>query len=329
MSRILVTGGAGYIGSHTVKALRAVGLEPVVIDDLSEGHREALPPDVELVVGDVGSREVLDGVLADRSIAAVVHFAARCYVGESVTDPRLYYRKNLVTTLGLVEALVDHGVAGVLFSSTCSVYGETGHDDLPEDLPRAPVNPYGRTKAAIEWLLEDFSCAYPLRHVILRYFNAAGADPDGELGEDHDPETHLVPLVIREALAGGGALSVFGTDYPTPDGTCIRDYIHVTDLADAHVRGVRHLLEGGESDVLNLGTGRGHSVLDVIRAVEARAGREIPHRLVDRRPGDPARLVARPGRAREVLGWEPRHSSLEEIVETAYRWYESHPEGYA
>ncbi|MHC4859970.1 MAG: UDP-glucose 4-epimerase GalE, partial [Planctomycetota bacterium] len=253
-------------------------------------------------------REVLDGVLADRSIAAVVHFAARCYVGESVTDPRLYYRKNLVTTLGLVEALVDHGVAGVLFSSTCSVYGETGHDDLPEDLPRAPVNPYGRTKAAIEWLLEDFSCAYPLRHVILRYFNAAGADPDGELGEDHDPETHLVPLVIREALAGGGALSVFGTDYPTPDGTCIRDYIHVTDLADAHVRGVRHLLEGGESDVLNLGTGRGHSVLDVIRAVEARAGREIPHRLVDRRPGDPARLVARPGRAREATRASRRSS---------------------
>jgi len=323
-----VTGGAGYIGSHTVKALVRGGIEPVVVDDLSEGHRGALPPEVELVVGDVGSREVLDLVLESRPVDALIHFAARAYVGESVQNPRLYYRKNVVNSLTLLEAAVDHGVGALLFSSTCSLYGDAGLEALSEDLPPAPVNPYARTKAAVEWAIEDFAGAYPLRFVCLRYFNAAGADPDGELGEDHDPETHLVPLVLREARTGEGRLAVFGTDYPTPDGTCVRDYVHVTDLADAHVRGVRHLIDGGESVTLNLGTGRGHSVLGVIRAAEARTGREIAFARVDRRAGDPAMLVARPGRAREVLGWEARHSSIEEIVDTAWCWFEKHPGGY-
>lgn len=327
MTKVLVTGGAGYIGSHTVKELRRAGFTPVIVDDLSEGHREAVG-DAELVVGDVGDRAVLDRVLDGGGFDAAVHFAARCYVGESVEKPRLYWRKNLVTTLTLLEALVDHGVGSFLFSSTCAVYGEPGLPALPESLVRDPVNPYGRSKAAVEWAIEDFSRVHPLRAVVLRYFNAAGADPEGELGEDHDPETHLVPLVLREAREPKGTLRVFGTDYDTPDGTCVRDYIHVTDLADAHVRGIGRLLEGGEGATLNLGTGQGSSVLDVIQTVSERAGREVAWTAAPRRPGDPDRLVAEPGRAAEVLGWKPRHSKLETIVDTAWRWFEEHPGGY-
>jgi UDP-glucose-4-epimerase GalE len=328
LTTVLVTGGAGYIGSHTVKALTAAGITPVVLDDLSEGHPEAIPG-VRLVEGRVGSREVLDGVLGNGEIDAVIHFAARCYVGESVEDPRRYYRANVDDGLTLLEALVDHGVEAILFSSSCAVYGEPGIDAIPEDLVRNPVNPYGRSKAAFEWILEDFATAYPIRYVALRYFNAAGADPDGDLGEDHHPETHLIPLVIREAQRGGGSLRVFGTDYDTKDGTCIRDYIHVTDLADAHLRGIRHLLDGGESVAVNLGTGEGSSVRQVIDEVAACAGRPVAFVEAPRRPGDPARLVAQPGRAKEILGWAPNHSSLAEIVDTAWRWHEAHPEGYA
>lgn len=327
MPTILVTGGAGYVGSHTVKELRRAGFTPVVVDDLSEGHAEALG-DVELVTGDIGARAVLDGVLGSRAFDGCIHFAARAYVGESMKDPRRYWRRNVTRSQTLIEALVDHKVPAILFSSSCTVYGEREGVDLDETLPVAPVSPYGRTKAAVEWLLEDFGRAYDLRSVALRYFNAAGADPEGELGEDHVPETHLVPLVIGEAIEGGGNLRIFGEDWPTPDGTCVRDYVHVTDLADAHVRGIRYLLEGGASTVLNLGTGTGHSVREVIAAVEARAGREIPVEVTPRRAGDTARMVAAPGRAREVLGWTAVHSSIEEIVETAYRWHESRPRGY-
>jgi UDP-arabinose 4-epimerase len=327
MARVLVTGGAGYIGSHTVKALRLAGHEVAVLDDLSKGHRPALRS-ARLHEGNAGDRPFVDGVLAAERPDAVVHFAAHCYVGESVSAPGKYWRNNAVATLSLLEAVLDGGAPAFLFSSTCAVYGEPKRRALREDLVRQPVNPYGRTKTAVEWMLEDFHRAHGLRYACLRYFNAAGADPEGELGEDHDPETHLVPLVIRDALRNEGKLRVFGGDYPTPDGTCIRDYVHVTDLADAHVRAVSLLLSGGGPVSLNLGTGRGHSVLEVIGAVAARAGRRVPFTVADRRPGDPARLVARPGRARAVLGWRPRHSDLAGIVDTAWRWHEAHPEGY-
>ena len=327
MTRVLVTGGAGYIGSHTGKALRSDGFDVVVLDNLSEGHRAAVEG-VRLVEANCGDRPVLDALLGEGGVEAAIHFAARCYVGESVTDPLLYWRENVAGTLTLLAALVDHGGIPLIFSSSCAVYGEPGAAEIAEELPRAPVNPYGRTKAALEWAMEDFGAAYGLRSVRLRYFNAAGADPDGVLGEDHDPETHLVPLVIREALTGAGRFTVFGNDYPTPDGTCVRDYIHVADLADAHVRAARHLLAGGAGGAMNLGTGRGYSVLQIAEAVERRSGRPVARRAGERRPGDPAYLVARPGRAREVLGWEPRHSGLEEIVDTSYRWFEAHPDGY-
>jgi UDP-glucose-4-epimerase GalE len=327
MTTVLVTGGAGYVGSHTVKQLRRIGWTAVVLDDLSEGHREAVG-DAELVVGDVGSREVLDGLLGGRRFDGAIHFAARAYVGESMLDPRLYWRRNVSRSQTLVEALVDHEVPAILFSSSCTVYGEREGVDLDESMPAVPVSPYGRTKASVEWLLEDFARAYGISTLALRYFNAAGADPEGDLGEDHDPETHLVPLVIREALEESGALKVFGTDWPTPDGTCVRDYVHVTDLADAHVRGLRYLLDGGTSTVLNLGTGHGHSVREVIRAVEACSGHPVEVTDAPRRDGDTARMVAVPGRAREVLGWEPVHSSLDEIVGTAWRWHRAHPGGY-
>lgn len=327
MGKILVTGGAGYIGSHAVKALLQEGLEPLVLDDLSEGHREAVP-DVEFVEGDCRDREVLDRILSGGAVTAALHFAARCYVGESVDAPRRYYSRNLTGALTLLDALVDHDVGHVIFSSSCAVYGDPGRDDLEEERSRNPVSPYGRTKAAVEWALEDYAAAYGLSHVALRYFNAAGADPDGDLGEDHEPESHLVPLVIREALRGEGRLVVFGDDYPTPDGTCVRDYVHVADLAAAHVSALSHLVSGGDSARVNLGTGRGYSVLDVVTAVRERAGRDIEFRMAGRRPGDPARLVARPGRAGELLGWMPVQSDLETIVDTAYRWHESHPEGY-
>lgn len=329
MSRILVTGGAGYIGSHTVKALLAAGHEPVVLDDFSEGHREAVPAEVKVVVGRIHDRAALDAVLTGGAIDAVIHFAAHCYVGVSVGWPRAYYDNNVVGTLALLDALVAHRVRPILFSSSCAVYGDPGGEPLVEERPFAPINPYGRTKAVMEWALQDLRGAGEIEYMALRYFNAAGSDPDGVLGEDHDPETHLIPLVIDAALGTRGAVTVFGTDYDTPDGTCVRDYIHVTDLADAHVRGIGHLLDGGESMALNLGTGTGYSVNEVIAEVAKRSGASVPHEFGERRPGDPPSLVARPGKAREVLGWVPAHSSLAEIVQNTWDWRAAHPEGYA
>lgn len=317
---VLVTGGAGYVGSFAVRALLAAGERVVVLDDLSKGHRASVPAGVPLVVADLRDAPAVRAALATDAFDAVLHFAASAYVGESVVDPRLYWENNVGGTLHLLGAAVDRGVRAVVFSSTCAVYGEPGVPALGEDLPRAPVNPYGRTKAVIEQTLEDYGAAYGLRSFRLRYFNAAGAAADGSLGEDHAPETHLVPLALTAARRGA-PLRVFGTDWPTPDGTCVRDYVHVEDLADAHVAALRRLRGGHPGGALNLGTGRGTSVREVIDAAARATGRPVPWEPAPRRPGDPAYLVAAPGRASEVLGWTPSRSSIDRVVASAWAWH--------
>lgn len=316
---ILVTGGAGYVGSHACKALAAAGYRPVVYDSLTRGRRGAVKWG-PLVEGDLHDRDQLIATMRGHRVAAVMHFAAFAYVGESVTAPGLYYRNNVVGTLSLLEAMRTAGVATIVFSSTCAVYGIPGEVPIRETTAKAPLNPYGETKLAIERALYWHGTAHGLRYAALRYFNAAGADPDGDIGEDHDPETHLIPLVLRAALGTGEALQVFGTDYPTRDGTAIRDYVHVTDLADAHVRALRRLAEGAASMELNLGTGSGHSVREVVAAVERILGRNVPRREAPRRPGDPPELVADATLARECLDWRPEYSDLDTIVRTALAW---------
>jgi UDP-glucose 4-epimerase len=325
---ILVTGGAGYVGSATARRLIASGHEVVVLDDLSQGHRGAVPGDV-LVVGRVDDAELVRRLVRERGCEAVLHFAASTYVGESVENPRLYYTNNVAGTLALLGALVDSGVSRIVFSSTCAIYGETAEMPLSEASPAAPESPYAFTKYAIERMIGDFSRAYGLRYALLRYFNAAGASADGRHGEDHDPETHLIPIVLQTLLGQRDQVRVFGDDYPTSDGTCVRDYVHVDDLAVAHERALAWSADrppGGS--VFNLGTGHGHSVLDVIRAVEAVTGRKVPWEMAERRPGDTARLVAAADRAHAELSWSPRYTCLEETVETAWRWHESQPDGY-
>lgn len=317
---VLVTGGAGYIGSHTCKELAGSGLVPVSLDNLVYGHREFVKWG-PFVQGDIEDGRLLDRLFAEYRFAAVIHFAAFSHVGESVTDPGKYYRNNVAGTISLLEAMRRGGCSDIIFSSTCSTYGMPDTDLIGEDMGQAPINPYGRGKLMIETILGDYQAAYGIRHGILRYFNAAGADPDGEIGERHDPETHLVPLAIRAALGQGGPLTIFGSDYPTPDGTAIRDYIHVTDLADAHVLALNHLRRERAGVVCNLGTGRGSSVQEVVEAVAAIAGREIPVLRGGRRPGDPPRLVSAHGRAREVLGWVPRRSAIATIVADAWNWH--------
>jgi UDP-glucose-4-epimerase GalE len=324
--RVLVTGGAGYIGSHAVREIREAGHDVVVLDDLSIGHREAVPSEVPLVVGDLGDpqtlRRALDGV------DAVMHFAALAYVGESVRDPVSYYRTNVVKGLALLWAMLESGVRRFIFSSTCATYGNPRYVPIDEEHPTDPINPYGASKRAFERGLHDHAGAGLLRVVSLRYFNAAGCHPDGSLGEDHAPETHLIPLAIDAALGRGPALTVFGDDYDTPDGTCIRDYIHVCDLARAHVLALA-AIDGGEAfRVLNLGTEHGSSVRQVVDAVARVSGREVPFHVGARRAGDPPRLVASSARAREVLGFEARFPSLDAVVESAYRWRRDHPSGY-
>ena len=316
---ILVTGGAGYVGSHACKALAAAGYRPAVYDNLSRGHRAAVRWG-PLVEGDLHDRATLMAALKSHRVDAVMHFAAFAYVGESVTDPDTYYRNNVAGTIALLGAMHEAGVRRIVFSSTCAVYGVPESLPIRETAPKAPLNPYGETKLAIEQALHWYGAAYGMRYAALRYFNAAGADPDGEIGENHDPETHLIPLVLRAALGSAPPVQIFGTDYPTPDGTAIRDYVHVADLADAHVRALRHLADGGDSIALNLGTGDGASVRAVIAAVERVAGRPVPQREAPRRPGDPPQLVADPAVARSVLGWQPRHSDLDTIVATALAW---------
>jgi len=323
---VLVTGGAGYIGSHTCKALAAAGYTPVALDNLVYGHRWAVRWG-PLEFTDLADRAAVERVLRQRAIRSVIHFAAYAYVGESMSDPGKYFRNNVANTLNLLDAMRAVGVGRIVFSSTCATYGVPDAVPIAEDHPQRPVNPYGESKLFIERALHWHGAAHGLRWMALRYFNAAGADPDGEIGEDHDPETHLIPLAIATALGRRAELQVMGTDYPTPDGTAIRDYIHVTDLADAHVRALRHLEAAGASGALNLGTGRGHSVREVVATVERVSGRKVHARNAPRRPGDPPALVAAPGRARELLGWEPRCSGLETIVQTACRWHSAHVPG--
>jgi UDP-glucose-4-epimerase GalE len=320
MAAILVTGGAGYVGSHACKALAAAGHTPVAYDNLGRGHRELVRWG-PLEVGDLADAARLDEVFGRHRPEAVMHFAAFAYVGESVEDPARYWRNNVGGTLELVEAARRAGVKALVFSSTCSTYGVPERTPIGEDAPQRPINPYGATKLAIERMLSDYAAAYGLRSVSLRYFNAAGCDPDGETGELHDPETHVIPRVLMAATGEIGEVEVFGTDYPTPDGTCLRDYVHVADLAQGHVQALDYLARGGAATAVNLGTGRGFSVREVIAAAEQVTGRRIPVRAAPRRPGDPPVLVADPARARALLGFAPRYTELAPIVATAWRWH--------
>ena len=316
---VLVTGGAGYVGSHACKALRQAGFLPVVIDDLRRGFRDAVRwgPLLEI---DFGDRERVAAAIREWRPVAVMHFAAYAYVGESMDDPGSYFRNNVVNTLTLLETMVAEKVRTIVFSSTCATYGTPDQVPIAEDHPQRPVNPYGESKLAIERTLHWFGICHGMGWSALRYFNAAGADPDGEIGENHEPETHLIPLAI-DAAADGPPLQIFGTDYPTPDGTAVRDYIHVSDLARAHVLSLNRLLAGEASHAVNLGTGAGSSVQDVIRAVEARGNGRVRAVLAPRRAGDPAALVADPRQARNLLGWTPECSDLATIVDTAWRWH--------
>ena len=328
--RILVTGGAGYVGGFCARHLVAQGHDVVVLDNLSEGHRQAAPQG-SLVEGDISNRALLEQILSDHGVEAVMHFAASCYVGESMTNPRAYYRNNVANTLELLETLIDCDVRRIVFSSTCAVHGETAQMPLTEQSPVAPASTYAFTKHAIEQMIRDFSRAYGLSFVLLRYFNAAGADPSGAFGEDHEPETHLIPIVLQAALGKRDSLQVFGNDYDTPDGTCIRDYIHVADLADAHERAITRMPGAGaepRGDLFNLGTGTGTSVLEVIQAAERITGRDLPYTLQPRRPGDTARLVAGSDLAASELGWELGFPGIDEIVRTAWAWHQNHPDGY-
>lgn len=323
---VLVTGGAGYVGSHAVRLLMRESHDVWVYDNLSRGKRAAVPAD-RLVEGDLHDRDRLAGVLRQKSIDAVMHFAAYAYVGESVTDPAKYYENNFAGTLSLMEAMRSVGVKRIVFSSTCATYGIPETTPITEDESQRPINPYGFTKLAIERALADYSAAYDWGYAALRYFNASGASPEGDIGEDHDPETHLIPIVLLTALEKRDEVLVFGDDYPTPDGTCIRDYIHVDDLATAHLAALERL-EPGVQLKLNLGTGSGYSVREVIQSCERITGRDIPCRVVGRRAGDPPTLIADASRAQHELEWSPRYTTIDEIVATAWKWHKTHPDGY-
>ena len=320
---ILVTGGAGYIGSHTVKALQQKGYQVVVLDNLKYGHKEIVEDvlGAKLIVGDIKNRSLLDDIFGTHSISAVIHFAAYAYVGESVSNPAKYYENNVMGTLNLLQAMLAASVKNIIFSSTCATYGVPDTVPIEEQQPQAPINPYGNTKLVVEQMLKDFDVAYDLKSVIFRYFNAAGADPEGLLGEDHDPETHLIPLVLMAALGKRDSISIFGTDYPTADGSCIRDYIHVSDLAQAHVLGLEYLLESETSGIFNLGNGNGFSVKEVIETAREVTGREIKAVECDRRPGDPPALVGSGAKARQVLGWNPEYADLKSIITHAWNWH--------
>jgi UDP-arabinose 4-epimerase len=317
---VLVTGGAGYIGSHACKVLAKEGYQPIAFDNLSSGHAWAAKWG-PLERGDILDRTALDRAIEKYRPSACLHFAAFAYVGESVSNPGKYYRNNVAGSLTLLEALRDHGVDQFVLSSTCATYGTTDAVPIDETLPQAPINAYGASKLMVERMLADFHAAHRLRSVALRYFNAAGADPDVEIGEDHDPETHLVPLVLDAACGDREAITIFGDDYETPDGTCIRDYIHVTDLAEAHVLALKALEQGLAHRAFNLGNGQGYSVREVIASVERVTGLPVPARLGERRPGDPARLISNSKRAASELQWRPRITGLDDIISTAWEWH--------
>ena len=320
---ILVTGGAGYIGSHTVQALQEAGYEVVIIDNLVYGHRDLVERlQAKLIVGDIGDRPLLDRVFADYAIAAVIHFAAYAYVGESFSAPAKYYRNNVAATLTLLEAMSAASVNCLVFSSTCATYGKPQTVPILEEYEQQPINPYGASKLMVERILGDFERAYGLKSVIFRYFNAAGADPSGRLGEDHTPEPHLIPLILQTALGHRESVSIFGNDYPTPDGTCIRDYIHVVDLAQAHLLGLEYLLKEGCSEVFNLGNGSGFSVKQVIEVASQVTGKAIEVKFCDRRAGDPPILVASSEKASRILGWQPQYPDLKEVLTHAWHWHQ-------
>ncbi|MGL6073221.1 MAG: UDP-glucose 4-epimerase GalE [Fimbriiglobus sp.] len=324
--RILVTGGAGFIGSHTVRHLLAHGHDVIVVDNLSLGHRESVPA-ARLVVADLKDIDRLDQLMILERIEAVIHFAADAAVGESVTNPSKYYHNNLLNSLQLLERVRRNGIPKFVFSSTCATYGVPSVVPITEETPQAPINPYGHTKLAFEKMLSDYAAAYPLGFVALRYFNASGASPDASIGEDHTPETHLIPLVLQVALGQRKSLQIYGTDYPTPDGTCIRDYIHVDDLASAHRLAIEQV-KPHEARFYNVGIGTGYSVKEVIRTAEEVTGKSIAAQVSPRRPGDPPALVASSDKIRRELGWHPQYTSLKAIIETAWNWHKTHPQGY-
>lgn len=323
---ILVVGGAGYIGSHMVRLLSREGHEVVVLDNLSTGFAPAVKSG-KLIIGDMLDRELVESILAKHSIDAVMHFAAHALVGESVSDPAKYYRNNVVATLSLLEAMREKDVRKIVFSSTCATYGVPDRIPIDENEKQQPVNPYGFTKLACEQALADYAAAYGFGFAALRYFNAAGASPDGDIGEDHDPESHLIPIVLQVALGQRENITIFGDDWPTSDGTCIRDYIHVNDLGRAHLQALEKI-QPGEGIRLNLGTGNGFSVLEVIECCRKITGHAIPAVVGPRRAGDPAVLVANSARAKQELGWEPEFKTVEPIVESAWNWHRRHPTGY-
>ena len=316
---VLVTGGAGYIGAHACKALAGAGYTPITYDNLVYGHPQSVKWG-PLEEGDIGDSRRLENVLQKYTPIAVMHFAAYAYVGESVENPAKYYRNNVAGTLKLLESMKNCGINKIIFSSTCATYGMPEQIPIAENHPQNPINPYGRSKLVIEWILRDFAVAYDLKFVSLRYFNAAGADPNAETGEDHTPETHLIPLMLDVALGKRNQLEIFGTDYDTPDGTCIRDYIHVSDLADAHLLALEYLRDGGQSNVFNLGNGDGFSVREVIATAMSITGCDIPCVESDRRPGDPLVLIGSSDKIQKKMGWNPVHNSLDSIIETAWQW---------
>lgn len=325
---ILVCGGAGYIGSHTVYELIKQGYQVVVIDNLQTGHKEVVHSEAIFYQGDMRDAKFLDEVFSKEKIDAVIHFAANSLVGESMTDPYKYYENNVYGTLKLLEAMRNHNVKRIVFSSTAAVYGEPKNIPILETDPTEPTNAYGETKLAMEKMFKWFDKAHGIKYISLRYFNVAGADISGEIGEDHNPETHLIPLVLQVPLNKREYISIYGDDYDTPDGTCIRDYIHVTDLANAHILALERLLNGSDSDVFNLGNGQGFSVKEIIEAARKVTGHPIPAKVVARRPGDPARLVASNKKAIEVLGWKIQYPNIEDIIASAWKFHQNKPNGF-
>jgi len=319
MGTILITGGAGYIGSHACKSLALAGYEPIAYDNLSLGHRWAVKwgPFEE---GDIADRDKIDAVIKKYKPEAVIHFAAYAYVGESMNDPGKYYRNNVAGTLTLLESMRDHQIDKIIFSSTCATYGSPKEIPILENHAQHPINPYGRSKLMIEQMLKDFDLAHGIKYISLRYFNAAGADPEGEIGEKHDPETHLIPLILDVALGRKNHVEIFGTDYNTSDGTCIRDFIHVSDLADAHLLSLKYLINHKRSNIFNLGNNNGFSVKEVIRTAENVCGKKIPSVPLKKRPGDPPVLVGSAKKAQKLLKWSPNHPELESIINTAFNW---------